>query len=115
MTNRCFHENYCVVISVKGTNNSEITKWRWYALGVTVLGIIVYAIPWEPPKIRYFLFIPLYAVFVYVYYKYICLKKGSQAAASPKEDSPDRKKITSEEIVNKKESRSGKKAIKKGK
>ena len=115
MTNRGFHEKYCVVISVKGTNNTEISRWRWYALGVTILGVIVYAMPWLPDKVKFLLAIPLYALFVYVYYRYICLKKATQALASPKEDSPDRQKISSEENTNKKENQPGKKTSKKGK
>ena len=112
MTNRGLYENYCVVISVKGTNSTEITRWRWYALAVTVLGVIVYAMPWLPDKTKFLLAIPLYALFVYVYYKYICLKK---ATSSPKEDSPDKQRISSEENTNKKENQPGKKKSKKGK
>jgi hypothetical protein len=115
MTKSVFHENYCVVISVKGINNPEITKWRWYALAVTVLGIILYAMPWLPDKVKFLLAIPLYALFVYVYYKYICLKKAAQALASPKEDSSESQKISSAENANKNVNQPGKKTGKKGK
>jgi hypothetical protein len=99
---------------MKVTNNTEITRWRWYALAVTLLGIILYAMPWLPDKTKFLLAIPLYILFVYVYYKYICFKKAAQALASPKEDSPERQKLSSVENTNKKENQPGKKTSKKG-
>lgn len=50
-------------------------KWRNLALAVTVLGIIVFLLPWIPSKIKFLSAVPLYIIFVYVYYRYICLKK----------------------------------------
>jgi hypothetical protein len=100
--------------SVKVTNNNEISKWRWYALAVTVLGIIVYSLPWLSSRSKILLTIPLYAMFVYVYYKYICLKKAAQPAVSAKEDSPDLQKITPEQNANKNAVRKGKTTSKKG-
>jgi len=99
---------------VKVTNNNEISKWRWYALAVTVLGIIVYSLPWLSSRSKILLTIPLYAMFVYVYYKYICLKKAAQPAVSAKEDSPDLQKITPEQNANKNAVRKGKTTSKKG-
>ncbi|MDF9409337.1 MAG: hypothetical protein A4E52_00316 [Pelotomaculum sp. PtaB.Bin013] len=57
------------------TGGDEIKKWRNLALAVTVLGIIVFSLPWIPSKLKFFSAVPLYIIFVYVYYRYICLKK----------------------------------------
>jgi hypothetical protein len=103
----------CGDIDLKDINNTEMAKWRWYALGITVLGIIVYALPWLPDKIKFLLAIPLYASFVYVYYRYICLKKGSQAALSAKDDSSVDQKALTEHNPNKKSKGRGKSAAKK--
>jgi hypothetical protein len=102
-------------MDLKGINNTEMAKWRWYALAVTVLGIIVYAIPdyLLPDKIKFLLAIPLYAVFVYVYYRYICLKKGAQTALSAKDNNPVDQKTLSEQNLNKKSKGKGKSAAKK--
>ena len=98
---------------MKAVNNTEMAKWRWYALGVTVLGVIVYALPWLPDKTKFLLAIPLYALFVYVYYRYICLKKGFQAALSTKDDNPVDHKALSEQNLNKKSKGKVKSAAKK--
>lgn len=100
-------------MDLKGINNTEMTKWRWYALAVTILGIIVYSMPWLPDRIKFLLAIPLYALFVYVYYRYICLKKGAQAALSAKDDNPVDQKTLSEQNLNKKSKGKGKPAAKK--
>lgn len=100
-------------MDLKGINNTEMAKWRWYALAVTVLGIIVYAMPWLPDKTKFLLAIPLYALFVFVYYRYICLKKGAQAALSAKDDNPVDQKTLSEQNLNKKSKGKGKPAAKK--
>ena len=101
-------------MDLKGVNNTEMAKWRWYALAVTVLGIIVYAMPWLPDKTKFLLAIPLYALFVYVYYRYICLKKGAQAASSENDDNPVDQKTLTDQNLNKKSKDKGKSAAKKG-
>lgn len=98
---------------MKDAKNAEITRWRWYALLVTVLGIIMYALPWISSTYKVALTIPLYAMFVYVYYKYISLKKAAQAAAAAEDDGLDRQKISSGQNAAKKPSQQGK-AGKKG-
>lgn len=92
---------------MKPANNTEMAKWRWYALAVTVLGIILFSLPWIPTRYKYFLTIPLYAMFVYVYYKYMCIKKEAQAAAAAKETSPAPQKNSPGQ--NKKPAQKGKK------
>ncbi|MFX4262001.1 hypothetical protein ACOBQJ_07345 [Pelotomaculum propionicicum] len=99
---------------MKDAKNTEITRWRWYALVVTVLGIIMYSLPWISSTYKIALTVPLYAMFVYVYYKYISLKKAAQAGAVAKEDSPDRQKITSGRNTAGKPAQKGKPAAKKG-
>lgn len=101
------------MIVLNETNKTEMARWRWYALGVTLLGIIIYALPWIPSKIKFFLTIPLYAVFVYVYYKYLCLKKAAQAAVSSKDDSPGGQKSLPGQNLNKKSKETGKAPAKK--
>ncbi|MDD3653645.1 MAG: hypothetical protein PHO01_05600 [Desulfotomaculaceae bacterium] len=67
----------------------QAQKWRWLALAVTVGGIIVFSLPWIPSDIKFLLALPLYAAFVYVYYKYLCLKKSM---VSEKEQHVEQKK-----------------------
>lgn len=99
---------------MKKTDNPEIKRWRMYALVVTVLGIILYSLPWISSMYKIALTIPLYAMFVYVYYKYISLKKAAQAAAAANEESPDRQKIPQGQSDNKKQAQKGKSTGKKG-
>lgn len=99
---------------MKDAKNAEIMRWRWYALFVTVLGIIMYALPWISSTYKVALTVPLYAMFVYVYYKYISLKKAAQAAAAAEDESPDRQKISSGQGANKKPAQKGKATGKKG-
>jgi hypothetical protein len=53
----------------------ELARWRWITLAVTVLGILLITLPWIPNKFKIMLAIPVYISFVFVYYKYLCLKK----------------------------------------
>ena len=62
---------------------TEVVKWRWLALGVTLLGIIIISLPWIPGKYKIALGVPVYAAVVFVNYKYICLKKGSRQEGRP--------------------------------
>lgn len=101
-------------IKLKMKNNTEMSRWRWYAMAVTVLGIIIYSLPWLSSRTKILLTIPLYALFVYVYYNYICLKKKAQAAVSAKDDIPDMQKTSSEQNANKKAIQKGKTTGKKG-
>lgn len=79
------------------TGGNEIKKWRYLALAVTVLGVIIFSIPWIPSKMKFFSAVPLYIIFVYVYYQYICLKKR---AASGNGNSLN-KENNSREVVKK--------------
>jgi len=56
----------------------ETIRWRNLALGITVVGLLVVAIPWEPAKLKIYAALPLYAMFVYVYYRYLCLKRAGK-------------------------------------
>ena len=60
----------------------EAAKWRKLALGITIVGVILVAIPWEPLKLKLFTLIPLYLMFVYVYYKYFCLRREARELAA---------------------------------
>ncbi len=62
----------------------ELTRWRWITLAVTVLGVLIIAVPWLPNNFKFMLAIPVYLIFVFVYYKYICLKKQHLNASSSK-------------------------------
>jgi hypothetical protein len=62
---------------------TELVKWRWLSLGVTLLGIIIIALPWIPGHYKIALGVPVYAAIVFVNYKYICLKKGPRQDGSP--------------------------------
>lgn len=53
----------------------EVKKWRNLALLITVLGVILISLPMLPGKVKFYAAIPLYIMFVYTYYQYICLKK----------------------------------------
>lgn len=114
MTACKYNINYCVVIVLNETNKTEMARWRWYALAITLLGIIIFSLPWIPSKIKFFLTIPLYAVFVYVYYRYICLKKAAKSALSSKDDDPGDQKILPEQNLNKKARKTVKSPAKKG-
>lgn len=99
---------------MKDAKNTEIKKWRWYVLLVTVLGIILYALPWISSRYKVALTVPLYAMFVYVYYKYMSLRKEVKAAAAAEEDNPDRQKIPSGQNTDKKAAQKAKASGKKG-
>lgn len=59
---------------------AEIVKWRWLILLVTVPGIALFALPLIPGKYKIMLALPLYAMFVFVFYKYLCVKREALAA-----------------------------------
>lgn len=61
----------------------EAKKWRNLALFISVLGIILFSLPAIPGKIKLLSAIPIYLVFVYVYYKYICLRKAALSEQGP--------------------------------
>jgi len=100
--------------SVKDSKNAEIKRWRWYVISVTVLGIILFSLPWIANTYKIALTVPLYAMFVYVYYKYLSLKKGAQAAAAVEEDKPAGRKVSSGMNTAGKPARKNKAAIRKG-
>lgn len=98
---------------MQDVKKTEITRWRRYAIVVTVLGIILYSLPWITNTYKIALTVPLYAMFVYVYYKYLSLKKEAQAAVAAKEDNPDRQNISSGQNKARKPAQKGKAAGKK--
>ncbi|MDD4334188.1 MAG: hypothetical protein PHY77_01105 [Desulfotomaculaceae bacterium] len=98
---------------MKDLKNTEIKRWRLYALLVTVLGIILFSLPWITTTYKIALTVPLYAMFVYVYYKYLSLKKETQAAAAVKENKPDGQKILPGMNTAGKPAQKGKAAVKK--
>jgi|GEM_PF-1760412 len=63
------------------TGKSEAAKWGWLAIAVTVLGVAIFTVPWIPDKYKIMLAVPVYAMFFYVYYKYLHLKKMAKAKA----------------------------------
>ncbi|NLI14189.1 hypothetical protein [Pelotomaculum propionicicum] len=62
---------------------SELVKWRWLAIGVTLMGVIMIAVPQIPGNYKIALAIPIYAAIVFVNYKYICLKKAPPQEGKP--------------------------------
>ncbi|HBC92760.1 MAG TPA: hypothetical protein DCZ10_07595 [Pelotomaculum sp.] len=60
------------------TGKSEATKWGWLSIAVTVLGVAIIAGPWIPDRYKIMLAVPVYAMFFYVYYKYLHLKKTAK-------------------------------------
>ena len=67
----------------------EAKKWRTLAFVITGAGILVIALLGEMGYSQWLLAAPIYFMFVYVYYKYICLRK---AAAQEKEEYQERMK-----------------------
>ncbi|MDD4238312.1 MAG: hypothetical protein PHT62_07135 [Desulfotomaculaceae bacterium] len=63
------------------TGKSEAAKWGWLSIAVTVLGVTIFTLPWIPDKYKIILAVPVYAMFFYVYYKYLHLKKMAKANA----------------------------------
>lgn len=63
------------------TSRSEATKWGWLSIAVTVLGVAIFTVPWIPNKYKIMLAVPIYAMFFYVYYKYLHLKKMAKTNA----------------------------------
>lgn len=90
------------------TDQAELAKWRWTAIFVTVLGIALFAAPWIPKNYKYMMAIPIYAMFFYVYYKYICIKKSCRRAVSNSD------KLPVSQEVKKTGHRSGKASNKRG-
>jgi len=70
---------------------TELVKWRWLSLGVTLLGIIIIALPWIPGNYKIALGVPVYAAIVFVNYKYMCLKKGPRQEGSPAGSAPEQR------------------------
>lgn len=68
---------------MKRTGRTELLKWGWLTFAVTVLVIIIFAIPRIPGKFKLMLAVPVYAMFVLLYYKYIALKKASYQEIFP--------------------------------
>ncbi len=75
-------------MSMNKTDRAELVKWRWTAIFVTVLGIMLFAAPWIPKTYKYMMAIPIYAMFFYVYYKYISIKKAARQAVTNSDKVP---------------------------
>lgn len=86
-------------------DKDELKKWRWLALAVSLVGIVFISLPVIPNQTKFFLAIPLYVIFVYVYYQYLCIKKrmaskeqlvkkkvSESDSSGKRDDSPGRKK-----------------------
>ena len=54
----------------------EAKKWRNLAIIITFVGVLVVALPWDAGVSKVYAAIPIYVMFVYVYYKYIGLRKA---------------------------------------
>ena len=101
---------------MKDLKSTELKRWRWYAILVTVLGILLFAVPWITNRYKIALVIPLYAMFVYVYYRYLTLKKAARTSTVGEEDNPARQKVSSS-VGRKSTGKPGRKnkvAVKKG-
>ena len=101
---------------MKDLKSTELKRWRWYAIFVTVLGILLFAVPWITNRNKIALVIPLYAMFVYVYYRYLTLKKAARTSTVGEEDNPARQKVSSS-VCRKSTGKPGRKnkvAVKKG-
>jgi len=61
---------------MKKTNKAGARKITWHVWAVIALGAVVFALP-IPAKIKVFLAVPLYAAFIYVYYKHVYKKRSS--------------------------------------
>ncbi|MDD2443402.1 MAG: hypothetical protein PHS52_02750 [Desulfotomaculaceae bacterium] len=61
---------------MKKKNQARAGKITWHVWAVIALGAVVFALP-VPEKVKIFLAIPLYAAFIYVYYKYVYKKRSS--------------------------------------
>lgn len=64
---------------MKTAGKSEAAKWGWLSIAVTALGVALISVPAIPDKYKIMLAIPIYAMFFYVYYKYLHLKKIAKA------------------------------------
>ena len=64
------------------SGKAEAAKWRRLIWVVTVPGVVLFSLPWIPSKYKFMLAIPLYAMFVFVFYKYLCVKKEESAGGN---------------------------------
>lgn len=78
-------------LRVKIVFKTEVAKWGWLAVGVTILGIIMISLPQIPGRYKIAMAVPIYAAIVFVNYKYICLKKASRQEGEPMEGAPGQK------------------------
>ncbi|HPZ43379.1 MAG TPA: hypothetical protein PL078_05190 [Bacillota bacterium] len=58
---------------------AELVKWRRLVLLATVSGVAIFSLPWISGRYKIMLALPLYAMFVYVFYKYLCVKREASA------------------------------------
>jgi len=61
---------------MKKTNKVDMRKWSWTIWVVIALGVIVFALPISE-TVKFLLAIPLYAMFLFVYYKFMHKKRSS--------------------------------------
>ncbi|MDD4239430.1 MAG: hypothetical protein PHT62_12880 [Desulfotomaculaceae bacterium] len=60
---------------MKKVGKKEVAKWRWPVWTVIGLGFLIFALPINE-RLKLWLMVPLYGLFIFVYYKYVH-KKGS--------------------------------------
>ncbi|HOV78607.1 MAG TPA: hypothetical protein PK728_00750 [Bacillota bacterium] len=51
------------------------SKWDWRVWAVVIAGFVIFALPIDP-EFKFWLSIPLYAMFAYVYYRFVYKKKS---------------------------------------
>ena len=66
---------------------NEAKKWRNLAIVITIVGVILFALPIDVPHIyKVYAALPLFAMFVYVYYKYIGLREAAKEKTKHKSE-----------------------------
>lgn len=60
---------------MKKIGKKEVTKWRWPVWVVIGLGFIIFALPINE-RFKLWLMVPLYGLFIFVYYKYVHKNKS---------------------------------------
>ncbi|TEB05959.1 hypothetical protein Psch_03001 [Pelotomaculum schinkii] len=63
-------------MKLKKVGKKEAAKWSWPVWAVIALGFIVFALPINE-RLKLWLMVPLYGLFIFVYYKYVHKKRSS--------------------------------------
>jgi len=61
---------------MKKKGRAETARWSWPVWAVIIAGFIVFALPISE-RVKFWLMIPLWALFFYVYYKFVHKKRFS--------------------------------------